>query len=124
MSEPDRFRDAATIRVEAPVERVRDLLSDPRVLGTVDERLTDDVEVVREGDRVEVWADGDRLHLAFRLRAEGEGTQVAAQEDVEPAGLLEQTKWRLFPGRAHEDLEDELERFRTLAEAFEVEPGA
>lgn len=124
MSEPDRFRDAATVRVEAPVERVRELLSDPRVLGTVDERLSDDVEVVRDGDSVEVWADEDRLHLAFRLRAEGEGTKIAAEADVEPVGLLEQTKWRLFPGRAHEDLEDELERFRTLAEAFEVEPGA
>lgn len=124
MSEPDRFRDAATILVEAPVERVRDLLSDPRVLGTVDDRLSDDIDVVREGDRVEVWGDEDRLHLAFRLRSEGEGTKVAAAADVEPAGLLEQTKWRLFPGRAHEDLEDELERFRLLAEAFETDPGA
>lgn len=121
MAEPDRFRDAATIRVDASPERVRQLLSDPAVLAAMDERIRPrDVEVLREDDEVEVWADGGRLHLAFRLRDDEHGTRVAAEEDVEPTGLVEQTKRWLFPGQAHEDLEDELDRFRELAEDVEL----
>lgn len=125
MSAPDRFRDAATIRVEAPVERVRELLSNPGVLQKVDERLAgEEIEVRHEEDRVEVWGDDERVHLAFRLLPEGESTKVAAEEDVQPEGLLEQTKRWFFPGKAHEDLEDELDRFRLLAEAFETQHSA
>lgn len=121
MPGPDRFRDAATVRVDAPVDRVRALISDPAILQSVDERLTgEDIEIHRQGDRVEVHADEDRLHLAFRLRERGESTQIAALEDVEPEGLVEQTKRMLFPGQAHRDLEDELDRFRHIAEAFDT----
>lgn len=125
MSDPSRFRDAATVNVDASPERVRELISDPRVLGALDERLSgEDVEVKSEEGRVEVWDEDERLHLAFRLTPEGEGTHIAAVEDIEPEGLIEQTKWRLFPGRAHDELEDELDRFRHLAEAFETTHGA
>lgn len=121
-SDPSRFRDAATVRVDAPPDRVRDLVSDPEVLQALDERLTGrDVRVKTEGDRVEVWADGDRLHLAFQLSADDEATNLAALEHVQPAGVIEQTKWMLFPGRAHRDLEEELERFRRLAEGLEAQ---
>jgi hypothetical protein len=125
MPDPDRFRKAATIRVQAPVDRVRQLLSNPSVLETVDERLAGrELEILRREDRVEVWEEDEHLHLAFRLRAEGQGTRVAAQEEVEPQGLLEQTKHWLFPHQAHEDLEDELDRFRALAERLDTEPGS
>lgn len=124
MAEPDRFRDAATIRVQAPVERVRRLLSNPNVLSRMDDRIQGhDVDVFREEDEVEVWAEDGRLHLAFRLLEEEGSTRVAAREDVEPGGLLETTKRWLFPGRAHEDLEDELARFRELAEEPELPPS-
>lgn len=119
------FRDAATVRVNAPVDRVRELLSDPDVLEALDERLAGaDVEVHREGDRVEVQATEPRLRLAFRLRSEGETTRVAALEDVQPAGFVEQTKRMLFPGEAHEDLEAELDRLRHIVQAFETERNA
>jgi hypothetical protein len=122
MREHDRFRDAARVRVDAPVDRVRELLSDPAVLSEVDDRLAGTgLEILREEGRVEVWDEGERVHLAFRLRPEDDATTVAALEDVEPQGFVEQTKRWLFPGQAHEDLEEELDRFRVLAEALDLE---
>ncbi|PSG98278.1 hypothetical protein BRD56_01405 [Thermoplasmatales archaeon SW_10_69_26] len=125
MSRSTPFREAATVRVNAPEDRVRELLSDRDVLEAFDERLAgEDVEVHHEDERVEVTAPGQRLRLAFRLRGEGESTSVAALEDVEPKGFVERTKWMLFPGQAHEDLETELDRFRHIVEAFDTQHSA
>lgn len=125
MAEASRFRDAARIHVDAPPERVREMLENPDVLRALDERLAEgDVEVTSSEDSVEVHGDGERLHVAFRLAPDGDGTKVAALENVEPEGLVERTKWMLFPQRAHEEFEAELERLRHLAEAFDAEHGA
>lgn len=121
MRGPDRFRDAATVRVNAPPDRVRELVSDPNVLQALDDRLTGrELQVRTEGDRVEIWSEGDRLRLAFRVSPDEEdSTRLAALEQVKPVGVIEQTKRMLFPGQAHRDLEAELDRFRRLVEGFE-----
>lgn len=125
MSDHARFRDAATVHVDAPVDHVRELISHPDVLAALDERLAgEDVEILVEEDRVEVWAETDGLHMAFRLREEGESTRLAALEDVEPAGLVEKTKWMFFPGRAHRDLEEELDTFSHTLETLETASSA
>lgn len=125
MPAPPPFRDAATVQVDAPVDRVRELLSDPDVLEALDERLGGrEVDIHHEGDRVEVRTREGRLRLAFRLREEGEQTRVAALEDVEPVGIVEQTKRMFFPGQAHEELETELDRFRHIVEAFQTKRNA
>jgi hypothetical protein len=124
MPGPDRFREAATVQVDAPVDRVRELLADPAILGSLDDRLAGrDVEIHDEPELVEVHADaeGDDLELAFRLQADGPRTHVAALEAVRPAGLAERTKRMLFPGRAHAELEAELDRLRRIAETREAD---
>lgn len=124
MADASRFRDAATVRIDAPVDRVRELMSRPEILGALDRRLRDeDLEIQIEDDRVEIWAEEDDLHMSFRLSEEGQTTRLAALEDVEPDGLLERTKWMLFPGQAHRDLERELDEFRHVVEAFETRSG-
>lgn len=119
MPEHARFRDAARVRVDAPPDRVRELISSPAVLGALDDRLAEAADVRREDDRVAVRTDRDGLRFEFRLTADGDGTRVAALERVEPEGLLDRTRRMLFPDRAHEDLERDLDRLRHLLEALD-----
>lgn len=124
MTEASRFRDAARVHVDAPADRVRELLSDPDVLQALDDRLTErDLEILTTEDRVEVSGDDGHLHFAFRVIPEDDGTRIAAMEDVEPRSLLERTKWMLFPQQAHDDLENEMDRLRHLVEAFDAKSG-
>lgn len=116
-----RFRDAASVLVDVPPERVHDLLSRTEILRAIDERLVDsNLEIVRAGEQVEVRDLEGRVHVGFRLKEAEGGTRVAALEEVRPEGAWETTKRMLFPGRAHEDLERELERLRVLLEAVDA----
>lgn len=124
MSKTSRFRDAASVHVDASPDRVRELISDPKLLQALDDRLArQDVEVTGEDDHVEVRGDEGRLEFAFRLRSEGDGTRVSVAEKVAPDDWIETTKWMLFPNRAHEDLEREMDRLRHLVEAFDATHG-
>lgn len=124
MSKGSRFRDAASVHVDASPDRVRELITDPKLLQAIDDRLArEDVEIEGESDHVEVRGDEGRLEFAFRLHPEGDGTRIAVLENVEPDDWIETTKWMLFPRRAHEDLERELDRLRHLVEAFEASHG-
>lgn len=117
---PPRYHDAASVHVGVPPERVENLLSDPDLLRALDDRFLDaSLAIQRSGDKVEVRDEEGRVHVAFRLAAEGEGTRVAALEDVEPDGILEATKRMFMPGRTHEEFEDELDRLRVLLESME-----
>lgn len=115
-----RFRDAASVKVDVPPDQVEQLLTEPDLLRALDDRFTHtNLEIQRSGDRVQVRDPEGHVRFAFRLSPEGEGTRVAALEDVRPEGALEATKHMLFPGRTHEALERELARLRVLLEAID-----
>lgn len=122
MSAKTRFRDAASIHVDVSPERVLDLMGNADLLRALDDRLADrDIEIEKGSSHVDVRDTEGRVHVGFRFEPEGDGTRIAAAEDVRPDNPLETTKRMLFPGQSHEDFERELQRLRNLLEA--LDPG-
>lgn len=120
MSSKTRYRDAASIHVDLPPDRVSRLLADADLLRVFDERLADsNVEIQRSASTVEVRDPEGHVRVGFRFKPEDEGTRIAALEDVRPEGAIEATKHMLFPGRTHEAFEQELKRLRVLLEAID-----
>jgi hypothetical protein len=115
-----RYHDAASVHVDLDPDEVAERLAQPELLRGVDDRLARGPVAIRQGaDRVEVTGPDGDVHLAFRLRPEGEGTRVAALEDARPTDGFDAVKRALAPGRAHQDLVDELDRLRILLEGPE-----
>ncbi|MDX1611385.1 MAG: hypothetical protein R3185_03385 [Candidatus Thermoplasmatota archaeon] len=112
------FRDAASVHVDATPERVRELLVHPSVMRALDPRIPTDrpLDIVKEGDTVEVRDLEGHVHFAFRLEQEGEGTRLAAVETVRPTSAVEATKHLFFPGRHHRELKVEMDKLRDLLE--------
>lgn len=114
-----RFREAASVYVDVPADELPHLLADADLLRALDDRLADrNLEIQQAGDRVEVRDLEGHVHVAFRFETEGSGTRLAAAEDIRPEGFLETTKLALFPGQAHEHLEQQLKRLQVLLEAM------
>lgn len=125
MPTENRFRDAASIHVDLPRDRVETLLMRPDLLRALDDRFAStQLEIYRSEDTVEVNDAEGQLHVRFRLRDEDKGTRVAAAEMVRPQGLLERTKHMLFPGQVHEELEGDLERLKALLKALGSDEGS
>lgn len=113
-------RDAASVHVSLPPERVERWLRDSLVLSSVEEGFEGEaLSIARSDEEVRVSDQDGHIRVLFRLAPEGEGTRVAAERDVRPAGPLEAAKHMVFPGRAHDELEEGLDRFRGVVEALE-----
>lgn len=120
MLRPLPFREAATVQVDVPPNRVLEILSDPAVLRAIDPRIREDstLRISVDGPRVEVRDRRDDLRIAFSIEAEGDGSRLSALESVRPRNPAEATKHMFFPGRVHQELEDELARLKGLLEAM------
>lgn len=114
------YRDAASVHVRLPPDRVEQRLHDARVLASVEDGFEGEILSVKGSDRTVRVADREgHVRVRLRLLEEGEGTRVAAERDVHPEGPLEAIKHMMFPGRTHEELEEGLDRLRDVMEALD-----
>lgn len=113
-------RDAASVHLSVPPDRVERWLRDSLVLASVEEGFEGKaLSIDRSGREVQVEDQDGHVRVMFRLAEEEGGTRVAAERDVRPEGPLEAAKHMVFPGRAHDELEAGLDRFRGVVEALE-----
>lgn len=119
------FRDAASIHVDADPDQVTELLVHPNVLRALDHRIPadDPLDIVSEEDRVEIRDLEGHVHFAFRIHEEGSGTRLSAMETVRPETAVEAGKHMLFPGRHHQELQEEMSRLKGLLEDLKGTTG-
>lgn len=114
------FRDAASIHVDADPDQVTELLVHPNVIRALDHRIPADgaLDIISETDRVEIRDLDGHIHLAFRIQEEGTGTRLSAMETVRPNTAVEVGKHMFFPGRHHQELQEEMGRLKGLLEGL------
>ncbi len=119
------FRDAASIHVDADPDQVTELLVHPNVLRALDHRIPTDgpLDITSEADRVEVRDLDGHVHFAFRIHEEGTGTRLSAMETVRPNNPVEVGKHMFFPGRHHQELQEEMGRLKGLLEDLKDPSG-
>lgn len=119
------FRDATSVHVDADPDQVTELLVHPEVIRALDHRIPADsaLEVIEEDERVEVRDLDGHVCLAFRVQAEGSGTRLSAMETVRPSNPVEAGKHMFFPGRHHQELQDEMGRLKGLLEGLRRHGG-
>ncbi len=119
------FRDAASIHVDADPDQVTELLVHPNVLRALDHRIPadDPLDIVSDEDRVEIRDLDGHVHFAFRIHEEGSGTRLSAMETVRPATAMEVGKHMFFPGRHHQELQEEMSRLKGLLEDLKDATG-
>jgi carbon monoxide dehydrogenase subunit G len=140
-----KIRETASVHLDAPREQVVELLQDPDTLslvtpeGTtmtrvgedevhltgklegvdVDERCRVSVEDERRVELEPILTKGGSTGSWFVADEEGEGTRLVHGMWVEPGNLLEEIKarlrWRDFEG----DLEEDLEKVKSLLQAVD-----
>ncbi len=121
----NRFREAASVHVRIPAERVARLLREPRILRALDPRLSDErIELDHSDGGVEVRDRRGRLKLSLTFLPDEAGTRIAATESVQPSNPIEATKHMLFPGHVHDEFQEELDRLAILLEAVDSLPQA
>lgn len=120
------YRDAAHVLVRSRPDEVGQLISKPGVLASLGlgSRATgakgEEGPVVRALGPDEFQATTPRGDRTLRIKMEPaeEGTRIWVSSTVQPDNPVDSVVHMFFPQRAHEDLQERLERFRALAEAL------
>lgn len=141
-----KIRETASKHIDAPKEKVLELLRDPDTLslvaphgatmtpvgddevevkGTiegvdVDERCRVNVEEDRRVDLEPIVTEGGSTGSWYVAEDEGDGTRLTHGIWVEPGNILEEARARLNWRDFHDDLEEDLDRLENLVGAVDT----